>query len=70
MEPGGLDRCVVCQVTCVTTGLDGDSLYETTFTKKAILVIGSEAHGVSNELMQLATKKITIPLAAACESSE
>ena len=53
---------------CVTTGHDGDSLYETAFTKKSVLVIGSEAHGVTDELMQLATKKITIPLAAACES--
>lgn len=53
---------------CVTTGHDGDSLYETEFTKKTILVIGSEAHGISDELMQLATQKITIPLAATCES--
>jgi len=53
---------------CVTAGHDGDSLYETTFTKKTVLVIGSETHGVSNELMQLATKKITIPLAKECES--
>jgi len=53
---------------CVTTGLGGDSLYETAFPKKTILVIGSEAHGVSDELMQLATQKITIPLAKECES--
>jgi TrmH family RNA methyltransferase len=53
---------------CVTTGRDGDSLYETAFPKKTILVIGSEAHGVSDELMQLATQKITIPLATECES--
>jgi len=52
----------------VTTGLGGDNLYETVFPKKTVLVIGSEAHGVSAELMQLATKKVTIPLAAACES--
>ncbi|MEE9368804.1 MAG: RNA methyltransferase [Pontiella sp.] len=53
---------------CVTTGIDGDSLYETTFGKKNVLVVGSEAHGVSEELMERATRKITIPLAAACES--
>ena len=51
-----------------TTGRDGESLYETTFPKKTILAIGSEAHGLSAELMQLADKKITIPLAATCES--
>lgn len=53
---------------CVTTGLDGDNLYETEFSKKTVLVIGSEAHGVSNELMELADKRITIPLAKECES--
>jgi TrmH family RNA methyltransferase len=52
----------------VTTGLGGDNLYETVFPKKTVVIIGSEAHGVSDELMHLATQKITIPLAAACES--
>jgi TrmH family RNA methyltransferase len=51
-----------------TTGLGGDSLYETAFGKMNVLVIGSEAHGVSDALMQRATKKITIPLAKECES--
>ena len=53
---------------CATTGHDSDNLYETTFPKKTVLVVGSEAHGVSDELMQLATQKITIPLAKECES--
>ncbi len=53
---------------CATAGHDGDSLYETDFPKKTILAIGSEAHGLSAELMQLATRRITIPLAPACES--
>ncbi len=53
---------------CVTTGHDGDNLYETQFGKKIVLVIGSEAHGVSETLMQRATRKVTIPLASACES--
>jgi len=53
---------------CATIGHDGKNLYETVFTKKTVLVVGSEAHGVSAELMQLATQKITIPLAKECES--
>lgn len=53
---------------CVTTGRGGENLYEAGFGGKTILVIGSEAHGVSNELMQRATRRITIPLNAACES--
>ncbi len=51
-----------------TTGSDGENLYETTFPKKTILAVGSEAHGISDELMQLAARKITIPLARECES--
>ena len=53
---------------CVTTGRDGENLYETVFPKKTVLVVGSEAHGVSDELMELAARKITIPLAKECES--
>jgi TrmH family RNA methyltransferase len=53
---------------CVTTGHDGDSLYESPFGRKTALVIGSEAQGVSGELMVQASRKITIPLANECES--
>ena len=53
---------------CVTTGLGGENLYESEFGEKTILVIGSEAHGVSEELFAKATQKITIPLQAECES--
>jgi TrmH family RNA methyltransferase len=53
---------------CITTGHEGTNLYEASFTKRTVLVIGSEAHGVSDELMGLATQKITIPLAKECES--
>ncbi len=51
-----------------TVGHGGENLYKTTFPKKTILAIGSEAHGLSTKLMQLADKKITIPLASTCES--
>jgi TrmH family RNA methyltransferase len=53
---------------CVTSGAEGKSLYKTQFGEKNVLVIGSEAHGVSEALMQQATRKITIPLAKECES--
>lgn len=53
---------------CATAGRDGESLYEAHFGTKIILTIGSEAHGISEELMQLATRKITIPLSHKCES--
>lgn len=53
---------------CVTTGNEGGNLYETEFGRKSVLVVGSEAHGVSEELLDAATKMITIPLATECES--
>lgn len=53
---------------CITTGLGGESLYESSFGPKTVLVIGSEAHGVSDPLMQRAGKLITIPLRPECES--
>lgn len=53
---------------CITTGLGGTNLYETRFSNKTILAIGSEAHGVCDALQQRAVKKITIPLNPQCES--
>ena len=53
---------------CVTTGLEGENLYQASFSNKSILIIGSEAHGVGDALMQRADKKITIPLQPECES--
>jgi len=53
---------------CVTTGVGGQNLYDTQFGDKTILAIGSEAHGVSDALMQRASKKITIHLQPECES--
>jgi TrmH family RNA methyltransferase len=66
---GDIDRLIATGYDlCVTTGQEGESLYEARFGKKTALVIGSEAHGVSAELMQLVARKITIPLVKECES--
>ena len=43
------------------TYLDGESIYSVTFPQSGILVMGSEAHGISSELSPWITKKITIP---------
>jgi TrmH family RNA methyltransferase len=51
-----------------TTGSNGNNIYSTSFPPQLILAIGSEAHGLSHPLLQTADKKITIPLAPACES--
>lgn len=39
----------------------GKNIYEKQFSKDAILVIGSESHGISPEIQDLVNQKITIP---------
>ncbi|VGO20153.1 TrmH family RNA methyltransferase [Pontiella sulfatireligans] len=69
VSDAGLDRMAETgYALCATTGLGGQNLYETAFPEKTVLVVGSEAHGVSDKLMQRATLKITIPLETECES--
>ena len=53
---------------CITTGRGGESIIESSFGAKTVLVVGSEAHGVSDALMQRADRLITIPLQPECES--
>lgn len=43
------------------TYLEGESIYTVDFPEEAVLVLGSEAHGISPELSAWMTKKITIP---------
>lgn len=43
------------------TDMIGDSLYSSELPQKAIVVMGNEANGVTNEVKQLVDKKITIP---------
>ena len=50
------------------TALNGKNVQTIKGTKEAILVIGNESKGISEEVMQLATQKITIPKTGAAES--
>ena len=43
------------------TYLEGESIYSLEFPTAAVLVLGSEAHGISEELSPFMTNKITIP---------
>lgn len=45
-----------------------EDIRQITFGKKAIIVIGSESHGVSNDVASLADKKISIPKFGSAES--
>ena len=50
------------------TALNGKNVQTIKGTKEAILVMGNESKGISEEVMQLATQKITIPKIGAAES--
>jgi TrmH family RNA methyltransferase len=43
--------------------LDGQNVYQFSVPEKAMLVIGSESHGISNEILKALTHRVTIPKA-------
>lgn len=47
--------------TVYACDLEGDSIYTSSFEKQSILLMGSESHGISDEILNLVNKKITIP---------
>ncbi|MGN6568997.1 MAG: TrmH family RNA methyltransferase [Flavipsychrobacter sp.] len=48
--------------------LDGKSIYQMDRLEAAVLVIGNESRGISEDIMSLATDKITIPRKGGAES--
>jgi len=46
----------------------GENINQTKFTGKNVLVIGSEAHGVSEPVQRRATRKLSIPMSGNAES--
>lgn len=51
-----------------STSLSGaESIYETDFTKK-VIVIGNESKGVSKEILEISDSKIKIPMLGKTES--
>lgn len=43
------------------TSLHGESLYQSKLPENAILVMGNEANGISESIMNFASKKLMIP---------
>ncbi len=43
------------------TAMNGDNVYKQQFSEKAIIVLGNEANGISDEIMKLSNMKIAIP---------
>ncbi|WP_397445553.1 TrmH family RNA methyltransferase [Polaribacter sp. R77954] len=59
-----LDLEVYLKSTKITTfiaDMDGQNVYQSDLTKEAILIMGNEANGVSEEIKSLVTHKLSIP---------
>ena len=41
--------------------LNGDSIYDASYDEKSILIMGSESHGISIEVLKMVDSTITIP---------
>lgn len=48
--------------------LNGDNLYKTNFGTEGLIVMGNEGNGISPQIQQLITNKITIPRIGGAES--
>ena len=53
--------CNLKSHTIYASDLNGDSIYSTDFSEKTVLLMGSESHGISDEILSLVSKKVTIP---------
>lgn len=50
--------------------LNGENIYTSEMPKKAIVVLGNEANGISDQIMALISNKITIPQFGASQKTE
>lgn len=51
-----------------TLDMNGNNLYKTTFTNQVGIIVGNEGNGVSNELSEISTNTIKIPMQNNLES--
>ena len=52
----------------VTVLRGGEDLYKTEFGPKTVLVIGNEANGISDEILERSTRRLSIPMSGNVES--
>src|SRR5437660_1749728 len=67
IEVSGVELKKQC-LPVFAVSLHGKSLYQHTKIDRGILIIGNESRGISRELMDMATEKITIPKKGGAES--
>ena len=52
------------------TFMEGENIYSTNVAENGILILGNEANGISNEIQQLVTEKISIPQFGTIQETE
>lgn len=62
------DLFAASQLPVFGTLLDGIPVYETSFTPEGFIVLGNEGNGISDEIKDMITQKITIPRFGRAES--
>ena len=50
--------------------LEGKPINEVNHSKKGLIIIGSEAHGISKDIIPLISDKITIPLLSSSDANK
>ncbi len=56
-----LDFLTKTDLPIYTAVMDGENVYQKTLDKEAVLVMGNEANGISDDVLKLITQKISIP---------
>lgn len=59
--PADLSKFKSLDYEIVGANMNGEDLYKSSSTKKTVIVMGSESHGISNEIESLLDKSVTIP---------
>ena len=63
-----LSQVLAQNTACYAANLQGSNAFTTKFAPKAALLVGSESHGISQDLLNLGVQPVTIPSFGAAES--
>jgi RNA methyltransferase, TrmH family len=63
-----LDRCAAAGAQVFLASMDGASVFETKLSRPAVLVLGSESHGLSDALRAMHAEVIAVPRLGGAES--
>ena len=64
-----IEQAKASEISVVATTLDsGSNAFDASFPSRSLILLGSEAHGIQNGLVQRADKTVTLPKFGAAES--